>query len=80
MNTKQQMVYIYITGYRFVDMEILGSVFSSLRCADCACFTLALMENNLHMNVVHQNCDFFVRIVGGEMTCIHSRSRQTALK
>lgn len=54
---------VYTTGYRFVDMEILGSVFSSLRCADCGCFTLALMENHLHrkgcaseLRVFCQNC------------------------
>ena len=34
-----------ITGFRMVDMEILSGMISSLRCADCGCFTLSLMEN-----------------------------------
>ena len=37
-----------ITGYRLVDMEILCSVFSLLRCADCGSFTLKLTENQFN--------------------------------
>ena len=52
-----------ITGYRLVDVELLGRVFSSLRCADCGCFTLTLMENTIsrkgcasELRVFCQNC------------------------
>ena len=38
----------YVTGYRLVDMEILSSVISSLRCADCGFLTLTLNENPFH--------------------------------
>ncbi|XP_068672674.1 uncharacterized protein [Montipora foliosa] len=33
-----------ITGFRFVDMEILSSAFSAMRCADCGDFGLVLSE------------------------------------
>lgn len=36
-----------ITGFRFCDMEILSSAFSSTRCADCGHFNVVLMENHL---------------------------------
>ena len=36
-----------IAGYRLVDMELLGEVFSSLRCAECGDFTLNFMENHI---------------------------------
>ena len=36
-----------ITGFRFVDMELLSTVFSSMRCTNCAHFTLVLSENHL---------------------------------
>ena len=36
-----------ITGFRFVDMELLSTAFSSMRCAECAHFTLVLSENHL---------------------------------
>lgn len=50
-----------ITGYRLVDVELLGRVFSSLRCADCGCFTLT--ENTIsrkgcasELRVLCHNC------------------------
>ena len=36
-----------ITGFRFFDMELLSTAFSSMRCAECAHFTLMLSENHL---------------------------------
>ena len=36
-----------ITGFRFVDMELLSTAFSSMSCAQCAHFTLVLSENHL---------------------------------
>ena len=33
-----------ITGFRFVDMELLSTAFSSMRCPECAHFTLVLSE------------------------------------
>ena len=52
-----------ISVYRLVDVELLGSVFSSLRCADCWCLTLTMMENSISrkgcasgLRVLCQNC------------------------
>ena len=36
-----------ITGFRFVDMELLSIAVSSMSCAECAHFTLMLSENHL---------------------------------
>ena len=35
-----------LTGFRFVDMELLGMVFSAMRCADCGEFSIVLSENH----------------------------------
>ena len=34
-----------ITGFRFVDMELLSTAFSAMRCADCGEFSIVLSEN-----------------------------------
>ena len=36
-----------LTGFRFVDMELLGMAFSAMRCADCGEFSIVLSENYL---------------------------------
>lgn len=65
-----------ITGYRLVDMEILSSVFSSLRCADCGSFSLTLTENRFKrsgcascLRIFCENC--------GWRSEFHSSRKQT---
>lgn len=36
-----------ITGFRFVDMELVSTAFSAIRCADCGEFSIVLLENHL---------------------------------
>ena len=52
-----------ITGFRFVDMELLGTAFSAMRCADCGEFSIVLSENHLErkgcassLRVFCENC------------------------
>ena len=52
-----------ITGFRFVDMELLGTAFSAMRCADCGEFSIVLLENHLErkgcassLRVFCENC------------------------
>lgn len=53
-----------ITGFRFVDMGLLSTAFSSMGCAECAHFTLVLSENHLEswkgcassLRVFYENC------------------------
>ena len=52
-----------ITGFRFVDMELLSTAFSAMRCADCGEFSIVLSENHLErkgcassLRVFCENC------------------------
>ena len=52
-----------VTGFRFVDMELLNTAFSALRCADCGEFSIVLSENQLKrmgcassLRVLCENC------------------------
>ena len=47
-----------ITGFRFVDMELLSTAFSAMRCADCGEFSIVLSENHLK----RQGCASSLRV------------------
>lgn len=38
---------VTITGFRFVNMELLSTAFSAMRCAYCGEFRIVLLENHL---------------------------------
>ena len=38
---------VRIVGFRFVDMKLLSTAFSAMRCADCGEFSMLLFENHL---------------------------------
>ena len=58
---------VTITGFRFCDMEILSSAFSSMRCADCGHFNVVLMENHLKRS----GCASSLRLFCGSCGWIH---------
>ena len=54
-----------ITGYRIIDVSILDSMFSELKCPECATITLSLTENVAErrglsscLHVVCETCDY----------------------
>ncbi|XP_032238287.2 uncharacterized protein LOC5512949 [Nematostella vectensis] len=54
-----------VTGYRFVDMDILSNIFALLRCGDCGEFCLVLGEDEHNrkgcaskLRLTCQNCDW----------------------
>ena len=65
-----------ITGYRLVDMEILSSVFSSLRCTDCGSFSLTLTENQFKRSGCASCLRLFCENCGWRSE-FHSSKKQT---
>ena len=71
---------VSITGYRFCDMELLNTAFSSMRCADCLEFRVLLMENNGKGKDVLQAFAFFARIADGKTNFSLPNSKPRVLR
>lgn len=74
----------YVTGFRFIDLQILASILMLLPCPECYQLTIALMENNQkrqgcasQLKVICQNCgwkeDFFTSPKGEKAYDVNRR-------
>ena len=66
---------VTITSFRFVNMQLLSTTFSPLRCADCGEFSIVLLENHLERKRCVSSLESFARIVAGNMSFGRLKSR-----